>query len=408
MKPVFARRMAGLQRSFIREILKVTESSEVISFAGGLPNPRFFPVEEMAEACSKVLRDNGRQALQYRTTEGFRPLREKIVERYSERGLRLTPDNVLITTGSQQGIDLIGKIFLDEGDRVVLERPSYLGAIQALGLYQPAFCAVPLEEDGPSIESLSTQAGNGFRLMYSVANFQNPSGLTYSQSKREKVAEAISRCGAVFVEDDPYGELRFRGEPELSMRHFLGDQAVLLGSFSKIVSPGLRLGWIVSSPAIMEKLVIAKQASDLHSSSFEQRLVHRFLLDQNLDQHLDRIRAAYGAQRDVMIRMIEAHCPPEIRFTRPEGGMFLWVTLPEGLSSMDLFDRAVRENVAFVPGHPFYIDGGGDQTLRLNFSNTDPGRIEEGIQRLGKAMKQLTAGPPLPRPTLPPPGERGR
>ena len=387
----FARRMGGLQRSFIREILKVTDSPEVISFAGGLPNPRFFPVEAVAEASARVLKESGREALQYRTTEGFLPLREQIVARYERRGLKITPEEILITTGSQQGIDLVGKILVDEGDRVVLERPSYLGAIQALGLYQPEFVPIPLEQDGLDVEALSEAAGRPLKLMYSVINFQNPSGLSYSRKKREAVAEVLGRSGVVFLEDDPYGELRFRGSEILSMRAFLGEQAILLGSFSKIVSPGVRLGWIVASAEAMEELVIAKQAADLHSSSFEQRLVHRLLLDYDLDAHLDKIRAAYGRQRDVMLDMIERYCPPEVESTRPEGGMFLWMTLPEGLSSMDLFEAAIQENVAFVPGMPFYVDGGGEDTIRLNFSNTDPARIEEGIRRLGRAMMRLLA-----------------
>ena len=387
----FARRMGGLQRSFIREILKVTDSPEVISFAGGLPNPRFFPVEAVAEATARVLRESGREALQYRTTEGFLPLREQIVERYERRGLKITPDEVLITTGSQQGIDLVGKILVDEGDRVILERPSYLGAIQALGLYQPEFVPVPLEHDGLQVEALNQATRQSVKLMYSVINFQNPSGLSYSLEKRKAVAEVLGRAGALFLEDDPYGELRFRGAEIPSMRSFLGEQAILLGSFSKIVSPGVRLGWIVASPAIMEKLVIAKQAADLHSSSLEQRLVHRLLLDYDLDTHLDQIRAAYGSQRDVMLEMIQRYCPPEVASTRPDGGMFLWMTLPEGLSSMDLFEMAIQENVAFVPGMPFYVDGGGEDTMRLNFSNTDPARIEEGIKRLGRAMMRLLA-----------------
>jgi 2-aminoadipate transaminase len=387
----FARRMGGLQRSFIREILKVTDSPEVISFAGGLPNPRFFPVDPVAEACARVLRESGREALQYRTTEGFLPLREQIVERYARRGVAVTPEQVLITTGSQQGIDLVAKIFVDEGDRVVLERPSYLGAIQALGLYQPEFVPVPLEKDGPEIAALEEVTRTPLKLMYSVVNFQNPSGLSYSLGKRQAVAEVLARAGVIFLEDDPYGELRFRGKDLPSMRTLLGDQAILLGSFSKVVSPGVRLGWVVASAPIMEKLVIAKQAADLHSSSFEQRVVHQFLLDNDLDAHLEKIRAAYGRQRDVMLEMVERCCPPEIACTRPEGGMFLWMTLPDGLSSMDLFEAAIRENVAFVPGMPFYVDGGGEDTMRLNFSNTDPTRIEEGITRLGRAMTRLLA-----------------
>ncbi len=391
MLPRFARRMHSLQRSFIREILKVTDSPEVISFAGGLPNPRFFPVDEIAEASAAVLRDNGPQALQYRTTEGLLPLREAIAERYEiKRGLRISPDQILITTGSQQGIDLVGKLFIDPGDAVLLERPSYLGAIQALSMYEPSFRAVDLVHTGIDLDRLAAISSEAqFKLLYSVPNFQNPSGISYSGDTRRAVADILADTGTLFLEDDPYGELRFRGDEQPSMASFLGDQVILLGSFSKIVSPGLRLGWICAGGEIMEKLVIAKQAADLHSSSFEQRIVHRFLRDYDLDVHIQKIRAAYGRQRDVMLEMIRRHCPGQIACTEPEGGMFLWITLPPGVSSMRLFDLAVAENVAFVPGAPFYIDGSGEDTLRLNFSNTDEARIEEGIRRLGKAMHQL-------------------
>ena len=392
----FAMRTQGLKRSFIREILKVTEEPDVISFAGGLPNPTLFPVKEFSAAAARVLAAEGERVLQYSTTEGFPPLRELIAKRYRERkGLQVDASQILITNGSQQGLDLLGKIFIDPGDSVLLERPAYLGAIQAFALYEPEFRTVPLEEDGPDLDRMEEELGDGKKspkLFYAVPNFQNPSGISYSREKRAAVARLLKGSGAVTVEDDPYGELRFIGEELPTLAGMLGERAVLLGSFSKIVAPGIRLGWICAPAQVMERLVTAKQGSDLHSNYFSQRVLYQYLSDNDLDAHIRRIRAAYGAQRDAMVKMLELHCPPEVSWTRPEGGMFLWLTLPGRLDAMELFDRAIKERVAFVPGAPFYVDGGGSTTLRLNFSNSDLARIETGIIRLSKAIKELLAG----------------
>ncbi len=392
----FATRTRAIKRSFIREILKVTEEPDVISFAGGLPNPSLFPVQEFSAAAAKVLAAEGERALQYSTTEGFPPLREFIAKRYRERkGLAVQASSILITNGSQQGLDLLGKIFLDPGDLVLIERPAYLGAIQAFALYEPEFHTVLLEEDGPDLESLAEElatGGRGPKLFYTVPNFQNPSGISYGRDKRAAVGRLLAGSDTVAVEDDPYGELRFLGEDLPMLAGSLGDRAVLLGSFSKIVAPGIRLGWVCAPEAVMQRLVTAKQGSDLHSNYFSQRVLYQYLCDNDLDAHIGRIRAAYGAQREAMVKMLELHCPPEVRWTRPEGGMFLWLTLPERLDAMELFERAIKERVAFVPGAPFYVDGGGSTTLRLNFSNSDLARIETGIIRLSKAMKELLAG----------------
>lgn len=387
----FASRINNTQKSFIREILKVTENPDVISFAGGLPNPAFFPAQALAQATQKVLQADGQNALQYSTTEGYLPLRQYIAGRYFERcGLQIDPDEILITNGSQQGLDLLGKIFLEQGDSVILERPGYLGAIQAFSLYQPQFQTVPLNQNGVDTDLLAaTLNRQPAKLIYTTPNFQNPSGLSYSAETRQAVATVLKNHNAVFVEDDPYGELRFAGRHLPSMKNYHSNNVVLLGSFSKIVSPGVRLGWICASTSIMEKLIIAKQASDLHSNYLSQRIVYQYLQDNNLDVHLKKIKTAYKQQRDLMIEMIEECFPEEVRFTRPEGGMFVWVTLPEGMSSLELFEAAANLNVAFVPGKPFYVDGGGDSTLRLNFSNSNPTKIQAGITRLGQAMKQL-------------------
>jgi 2-aminoadipate transaminase len=387
---LFANRMGTSHKSFIREILKVTEDPKIISFAGGLPNPKFFPVKEIANASLKVLEENGENVLQYSTTEGYLPLREYIAERYrKKKELEVDPDEILITNGSQQGLDLIGKIFLDKGDQIVIERPGYLGAIQAFSMYEPIFQSIPLLDDGIDTDLLEkTFMRNRIKLFYAVPNFQNPSGITYSRQRRRDVANILKRHNAIFVEDDPYGELRFIGEDLPSMRAHLEDNIILLGSFSKILTPGLRLGWICAKKDIMERIIVAKQASDLHSNYLSQRIVHQYLVDNDIDKHIVKIRDAYKKRRDLMVSMIAEYFPEEIKYTKPEGGMFLWITLPDGISSLDLVDLAIKENVAFVPGKAFYVDGGGNNTLRLNFSNSDEEKIEEGIKRLAKIIKK--------------------
>ncbi|MHC4424528.1 MAG: aminotransferase-like domain-containing protein [Planctomycetota bacterium] len=393
MNNLFADRMAKTHKSFIREILKVTEDPEVISFAGGLPNPKFFPVKEITDAAVEVLAEDGENVLQYSTTEGYLPLREYIAGRYFEKkGLKVSSDEILITNGSQQGLDLIGKVFLNEGDRIVIERPGYLGALQAFAIYEPAFESIPLLDDGIDTDLLEKALNTDrMKLFHTVINFQNPSGISYSKQKRLELANIFKGRSTILVEDDPYGELRFVGEDLPSMKNYLEDNVVLLSSFSKIVSPGLRLGWIHAKKDVMEKIIVAKQASDLHSNYLSQRIVFQYLTDHDIDKHILKIREAYKKQRDLMISMIKKHFPEETEFTEPEGGMFLWVTLPEGLSALRLFDLARKENVVFVPGNAFYVDGGGNNTLRLSFSNSDETEIEEGIERLAIVIKTLLA-----------------
>ena len=391
MKTQFADRMAISHKSFIREILKATEDPSVISFAGGLPNPQFFPVNEISKAATKVFQDSGKELLQYSTTEGYFPLRKFIADRYLEKkGLFIDPDEILITNGSQQGIDLIGKIFLNKGDHVIIEKPGYLGAIQAFTTYEPTFHQIPLLEDGIELELLEkTLKEYDCKLFYTVPNFQNPSGISYSKEKRQQLANLLKSYNTILVEDDPYGELRFMGEDQPIIKQYLNDQTILLGSFSKIVAPGFRLGWLCAPKEILEKIIIAKQASDLHSSCVSQRIIYQHLCNHALDAHISKIGVAYKRQRDLMVAMIDRHFPEEVKYTKPEGGMFLWITLPEEISAMKLFELAIHENVAFVPGNAFYVDGNGGNTLRLNFSNSDEVRIEEGMLRLAKAIKKL-------------------
>jgi 2-aminoadipate transaminase len=390
MAQLFADRMFTVHRSFIREILKVTEDPKIISFGGGLPNPDSFPVKAVADAAVKVLNDDGTSALQYSTTEGYLPLRQYIAERYDKKGIKVSADEILITSGSQQGIDLLGKIFLNKGDNVLVEKPTYLALLQSFGMYQPKFRSISLYEDGPDIEMLKKElAGHYIKIFYAVPNFQNPTGITYSKEKRKAVADAMKGYDTVFIEDDPYHEIRFMGEEQPSMRAFLGDNAIMLGTFSKTVSPGMRLGWICARPDIMDKLIIAKQAADLHTNFFTQRVVYQYLMDNDVENHLKLIRSMYKKQREAMVNALERHFPENVKFTRPEGGMFLWVTLPDGISSMELFNLAIKENVAFVPGRAFYADGSGDNTLRMNYSSSSEEKIEEGVKRLASAIDTL-------------------
>ncbi len=395
----FAARMSKVHRSFIREILKVTEDPGIISFAGGLPNPRFFPVREVAEAARKVLdSESGPSVLQYATTEGYPPLRELIAERYARKGVSVNPEQILVLNGSQQGLDLLGKVFLDRGDAVLVERPTYLAAIQSFGMFQPEFHAISLHEDGPVMKELeSALAHHKPKFFYSIPNFQNPSGISYSREKRVATARLMASSSAVLVEDDPYGELRFLGQEEPSLRTLVDpsvrppeDTVVLLGSFSKIVSPGIRLGWISAGREIIEQLVIAKQAADLHSNYLSQRIVHRYLGDNDVDRHIERIRSAYGKQRNLMVELAGKLFPPEVKCTKPQGGMFLWMTLPDGMSSLRLFELAVEQKVAFVPGQAFFTDGSGENTMRLNFSNSDEEKIEEGMKRLARVYARMS------------------
>ncbi|MCB0197879.1 MAG: PLP-dependent aminotransferase family protein [Anaerolineae bacterium] len=390
MDHYFANRMHNTQKSFIREILKVTQDTEVISFAGGLPNPDFFPIEELSAASTKAMAEQGRNMLQYSTTEGHGPLREYIAARYAQKGLMVSPDDILITNGSQQGLDLIGKIFLNKGDKMIMERPGYLGAIQAFAMYEAEFLPVPLLADGIDPQVLETTLQNhNPKLFYSVPNFQNPSGVTYSEAARRRTAELLHGRDTIFIEDNPYGELRFAGEDLPSMKSYLGDNTILLGSFAKVVAPGVRLGWICARPEFIDKFIIAKQAADLHSNYLSQCIVAQYLQDNDLDAHLTTIKAAYKKQCDLMTNLMDELFPPEVTFIRPEGGMFLWVTLPEGVSSLKLFEEAAKLKVVFVPGQPFYVDGGGENTLRLNFSNSDEAKIETGITHLAHAIKTL-------------------
>ncbi|BHH81909.1 aminotransferase-like domain-containing protein [Desulforhopalus sp. 52FAK] len=391
MEELFAERIQGVPRSFIREILKASLNPEVISFAGGLPNPAFFPVKEIEAATTAVFNRDGASVLQYSNSEGEIGLREYISNRYKEKkGLDIPAENIIITNGSQQGIDLLAKVFLNSGDSVLIEEPGYLGAIQSLSLYKPRFCPVPVDERGMEVDALEKRSSeSGAKMLYMVPSFQNPSGITYSNTNRRGVAAVAEKNGFILIEDDPYGELRFSGEDADSFVTYLPEQTVLLGSFSKVVAPGFRLGWIAAPTWIYEKLLIAKQAADLHTSSFTQRIILEFLQTHNLDDHIAKITEVYGKQCQAMIDAIERFFPDTITITRPEGGMFLWGKLPAGKDSMALFEEAVQEKVVFVPGDPFYTAKGSTNSFRMNYSCVDPDTIVVGVERMAKAIKRF-------------------
>lgn len=383
----FAERMGQMKKSFVRELLKVAQDPSFISFAGGLPNPDTFPLEAVQIATDRVLSERGRKVLQYGISSGHPLLREWIANRYRQKyGMDVTADNILITNGSQQALDLIAKVMLDVGDKVVVEAPSYMGGIHALRLYQPTFASVPLLNDGIDLDALEVEAADA-KLVYMLPNFQNPTGISYSLERKTAVAHLLQKLDTYYIEDDPYNELRFSGEDTPPLFSFAPERGFLMGSFSKVVSPGMRMGWICCSEPLMDKILIAKQASDLHSNQLSQYVIHQYLADNDFDQHIRGIQVLYKNQRDLMIAAIKKYFPPTITHTVPEGGMFLWTTLPEGMDAMRLFDASVEQKVVFVPGKPFFVDERGDNTLRLSFSLTPAPQIDDGMQRLARAIE---------------------
>lgn len=387
MDNIVSQRIKQTPPSFIRGILKAAESDDVISFAGGLPNPISFPQEALKESMDRVVTDYGSRVFQYATTAGLLGLREYIAQKYQKQyHLDVQPDDIIITTGSQQALDLIGKVLINEGDSIAIEEPGYLGAIQAFSQYQPKFQGVPLLEDGLDVGSLEEvlKAGN-VKFAYVVPNFQNPTGLTYSEEKRKAVLELVRKYHCILVEDDPYGELSFDGQ----IRGYISKddlkESILLGTFSKTVTPGMRLGFMIIKDEKLRKYInTAKEAADLHSNIFAQYCLWDYVIHNELQEHIQKIRYLYKEQCETMIKAMENYFPADVAFTRPEGGMFIWATLPVGMSSKALFDKAIQEKVAFVPGDPFYTDGRNANTMRLNYTNASKEVIEEGVQRLGK------------------------
>ena len=388
----FAKRMDGLKGSEIRELLKLTEKPEVISFAGGLPDPELFPVEEMKEISRLVLEESGKEALQYTTTEGFGPLREQIAERMNRKlKTDISKDDLIITSGSQQGLDFAGKIFLNEGDVVLVESPSYLGALNAFKSYCPTFIEVPTDNNGMIIEELEKilESTENVKMIYVIPDFQNPTGKTWSMERRNKFMDVINKFEIPVVEDNPYGELRFEGEilPSLKSMDEKG-LVIFLGSFSKIFCPGYRIGWVCASPQILSKFVFVKQGADLQASTISQREVSKFIEVYDLDAHVEKIKTVYKKRRDLMLSTIKEYFPEGIEYTHPEGGLFTWIELPSHLDARRIMEKCLENNVAYVPGGSFFPNGGKENTFRLNYSNMPDEKIVEGVKRLAEALNE--------------------
>lgn len=388
----FARRMDGIKGSEIRELLKLTQQPEVISFAGGLPAPELFPVEGMQKAAQAVMQECPQVAMQYSTTEGFVSLREKIVERMkAKNGITATVDDVLITSGSQQGLDFSGRVFLDEDDIVLLESPSYLGAINAFKACSPKFIEIPTDGDGMIMEELEKviAANDRVKMIYVIPDFQNPSGRTWTLERRQKFMDIINKYEIPVIEDNPYGELRFDGEsmPSLKSMDTKG-LVVFLGSFSKILAPGYRIGWVCAAPEILSKYVCMKQSADLQPSTVSQLEINKFMELYSLDEHVEKIKKVYGHRRDVMLETMKAEFPEGVTYTHPQGGLFTWVVLPEYMNARELAIECIENNVAYVPGGSFFPNGGHENTFRVNYSCMPDDKIIEGVKRLAAVIKK--------------------
>jgi 2-aminoadipate transaminase len=402
----YSLRNRRVRSSEIRELLKIADQPGMISFAGGLPSPEAFPLQRFEEACHKVIAEQANHALQYGRTEGCEFLRDWIASNMARYGIRAKFENVMITSGAQQALDLIGKLFLDRGDRVLVEAPTYLGALQAFNAYGAEYISVPIDNDGLRTDLVEEPLRSSPKFMYVLPNFQNPAGTTLSEGRRHELVLLADKYGVPIIEDDPYGQLRYEGEHIPSMvvidrENLRGDagysigNVIYLGTFSKTVAPGLRLGWIVAPPEVIAKLVQLKQSTDLHTATFTQHVAFEVVRDGFLEEHVKFIRKLYRERRDVMLQALTQYFPPEVKWTRPQGGLFLWVTLPQTLDSHKILDAAVAQKVAFVPGNSFYANPVGpvDHHMRLNFSNEKPETIHEGIRRLSMAVESqlLTA-----------------
>lgn len=398
----YAQRTQRMSGSAIRELLKLTEDPEIISFGGGMPAPDVFPVDDFRAACDRVLAEIGPQALQYGATEGYRPLREMIARHTARYGIEISTDNILITSGSQQALDLIGKVFINPGDRILVENPTYLGALQAWNAYGAEYVTVPMDEDGMITDELENAVRAGPKFIYVLPNFQNPTGVTLSVERRRRLIEIADRYGIPIIEDDPYGQLRYEGE-HLPSVVVLDDQfrengghpyrgnVIYLSTFSKTLAPGIRLAWVIAPAEVIRKLAQAKQGADLHTSTFNQIVAFEVSRGGFLDRHVWLIRRVYRERRDIMLDAMAEYFPPGVTWTRPQGGLFLWATMAEGMDSTEVLKAAIQQKVAFVPGNSFYARGGGLTTMRLNFSNATPEKLRLGIERMGNVIKTQMA-----------------
>ncbi len=394
----YAQRTQKMKASAIRELLKITEQPDMISFGGGFPAPDVFPVEEFKRACTYVLDHKGADALQYGGTDGYVPLREMIARHTSAIGINVDIDNILITSGSQQALDLLGKIFINRGDRILVENPTYLGALQAWNAYGAEYITVPMDEYGMKTDELEEALRIGPKFIYVLPNFQNPTGTTLPLERRQKLIELADRYGVPIIEDDPYGQLRYEGEDipavellDSQMRvkssNYTGN-VIYLSTFSKILAPGLRLAWVIAPKEVIRKLALAKQGCDLHTSTFNQIVAHEVGQHGFLDRHVKVIQDTYRERRNAMLDALEEHMPEGVSWTKPQGGLFLWLTLPPEFNATEMFQEAINEKVAYVPGEFFYPDGSVKNNMRLNFSFSKPVVINEGIARLGTAFKK--------------------
>ena len=396
----FAQRTQGMRRSEIRELLKLTEQPGMISFGGGLPAPEVFPVKAFEEACTRVLREQGAMALQYGATEGYRPLREMIARHTCRFGVTVTADNILITSGSQQALDLIGKVFINQGDHVLVESPTYLAALQAWNAYQAQYTAVPIDDDGMLPDALESALRGGPKFIYALPNFQNPTGVTLSLERRRALVRLADHYGVPIIEDDPYVQLRYEGEHLPSIvsvdseyrsgngKPYSGN-VMYMSTFSKTLAPGLRLGWITGPVGVIERLVQAKQGTDLHTSTFNQVVAYEVAHGGFLDEHVKRIREVYRERRDAMLAAMEEFFPKGVTWTRPHGGLFLWVRFPEGVDAVDVLRESIKAGVAFLAGAPFFTDNSNANTARFNFSNSDPEKIRLGVRRIGAVLQRM-------------------
>ncbi len=391
----FADRMDNIKASDVRELLKLTARPEIISFAGGLPAPELFPVADLKAAMDAVMDECGTAALQYGVTEGPKHLRDQIADRLAAKNNIITDaDHLILTAGSQQGLDFIGKLFLNPGDVVVLESPSYLGAINAFKQYEPNFIEVPTDENGMIMEELDRVLATteNVKLIYVIPDFQNPSGRTMPLERRKQFMEIINKYEIPTIEDNPYGDLRFKGEFLPALRSMdEKDLIIYFGTFSKILSPGFRMGWINASAEIVEKVNLIMQASALQTPTINALVISKYLDMFDIDAHVEKIRAVYKRRCQLMIDTMRAEFPPEVKFTDPDGGLFTWVELPEGIDTRELAPKAMVQNVAYVPGSGFYPSGTTKNCMRLNYSNATDERIVEGIKRLGKVLREALA-----------------
>jgi 2-aminoadipate transaminase len=388
-----ARRCARMNPSMLREILKVAERPGVRSMAGGLPSPLTFPVEAIREACARVLADAPSAALQYAASEGFGPLREWVAAKLSRPGAAVTPDQVLITTGSQQGLDLVAKTYIDAGAPVAVEQPTYLGALQAFSPFEPEYVSLASDGEGPTPESVASLPARapGTRFAYLIPNFQNPAGGQITDARRDALVAAAQAAGIPILEDNPYGDLWFDEPPPASVHSRWPEGCIYLGSFSKVFTPGFRLGYLVAPSSQYVKILSAKQGEDLHTPGFNQRVVHEVIKDGFLDRHVPTIRERYRAQRDAMAAALRRHMPPGTTWQEPKGGMFFWLRLPEGFDTMALLPKAVEAGIAFVPGAPFYTEHPDVRTMRLSFVTLTTDEIAEAVAALGRVVAEAGA-----------------